>query len=297
MTEQTVAAVYDTAAHAEAAVRDLKAAQVPSNAISVHAQDTAAGATTAAAPHREPGFWAKMFGGESSDSDVYGRSIESGSTVVTVKTVPEHDVARVSDILERHNPIDFDERAASYGTTETTTTTTTATPAAPIAMPAAPAAAPRAEARPVAAARDGDTIQLAEEQLSIGKRAVNRGTTRIRRYVVETPVEEQVSLHSERVQVERHRLSDGRAVTAADFADKTIEMTESSEEAVVGKTARVVEEISLHKEGVDRTETVRDTVRREEVEIEEVPSVETVTTTDRTATTRPATPASRATKV
>ena len=289
MTEQTIVAVYDTAAHADAAVRDLKAAQVPANAISVHADGGTAGATTAAAPHREPGFWASLFGGESSDSTIYARSVESGSTVVTVTTVPEHDVGRVSEILERHNPIDFDERAASYGTTETTTTTTTAAPVT--------TAAPRAASMPVATATDGGTIQLSEERLSVGKRAVNRGTTRVRRYVVETPVEEQVSLHSETVQVERHRVTDGRAVTAADFGERTIEMTQTSEEAVVGKTARVVEEISLHKEGVDRTETVRDTVRRQEVEIEEVPGVETVTTTDRTATTRPATPASQATKV
>jgi uncharacterized protein (TIGR02271 family) len=284
MTEQTIVAVYDTAAHADAAIRDLEAAQVPSNAISRHAQDATAGATIATAPHREPGFWASLFGGESSDSAVYDRSVESGSTVVTVK-VPEQHVTRVSDILERHDPIDVDERAASYDTTETTTTTTT-----PVM-----AATPRAASMPAAAATDGGTIQLAAEQLSVGKRAVNRGTTRVRRYVVETPVEEQVSLHTEKVTVDRRPVADGRAVTGADFTDKTIEMTESSEEAVVGKTARVVEEVSLRKEGVDRTETVRDTVRREEVEVEQVPTSET--TTDRTAARGPATPPARGTKV
>src|ERR1700728_3552258 len=48
-------------------------------------------------------------------------------------------------------------------------------------------------------------------------------------------------------------------------------MTETSEEAVVSKTARVPEEVSLRKEASDRVETVRDTVRRDEVEIEQVP--------------------------
>jgi stress response protein YsnF len=47
-------------------------------------------------------------------------------------------------------------------------------------------------------------------------------------------------------------------------------MTETGEEAVVGKTARVVEEVALRKQAVDHVETVRDTVRKEEVEIEEV---------------------------
>ena len=287
MAEETIVAVYDTAAHADAAIRDLKAAHVPSNAISSHAQGTTTGISTAAAPTHEPGFWASLFGGESSDTTTLARSVESGSTVVTVK-VPEHDVARVGEILERHDPIDFDERAASDGTTETTTTRT---------MPATPAMATTARASmPTAAQTDGSTIQLAEEQLTVGKRVVNLGTTRVRRYVVETPVEAQVSLHSETVQVDRRPVTDGRPVAAGDFTDRVIEMTETGEEAVVGKTARVVEEISLHKEGVDRTETVRDTVRRQEVEVEEVPAVETAATT-RTTADGPATPAARSTKV
>jgi stress response protein YsnF len=45
-------------------------------------------------------------------------------------------------------------------------------------------------------------------------------------------------------------------------------MTETAEEAVVSKTAHVVEEVSLRKTGTDRVETVRDTVRRQQVEVE-----------------------------
>ena len=277
MTEETIVAVYDTAAHADAAVRDLEAANVPAGAISVHAESETASTSGMAAPAKEPGFWASMFGGESSDSATFARSVESGATVVTVK-VPEQHFSRVSDILERHNPIDVDERTASYGTIDTTRTTTTTAPVA--ASGTAPSQlAPQA---------GSDTIQLAEERLSIGKRAVNRGTTRIRRYTVETPVEEQVTLRDETVHVDRHAVTDGRAVTDADFAERTIEMHEVDEEAVVGKTVRVVEEISLRKETVDRVETVHDTVRREEVEIEELPDSEAAPT--RTAANGPASP-------
>ena len=45
-------------------------------------------------------------------------------------------------------------------------------------------------------------------------------------------------------------------------------MTESHEEAVVAKDARVVEEIRLRKEGTDRDHTVKETVRKHEVEID-----------------------------
>ncbi len=281
MSEETIIAMYDTAAHAAAAIRDLKAVDVPSNAIGSHAQGGTAAGTTSAAPAREPGFWASLFGGESTDSAVYDRSVESGSTVVTVK-VPEQHKSRVVEILERHNPIDFDERAASYGTTQTTTTTTT-TAAAPVLAPVAKApmpkaAASQATATPVVTATGGDTIKVMEERLTVGKRAVNTGGARVRSYVVETPVEEQVTLHSETLRVERRPVTDGRLVTDADFREQSVEMRSTSEEVVVGKEARVVEEISLHKEATDRVETVRDTVRSTKVEVGEVPAVQTTQT-------------------
>jgi uncharacterized protein (TIGR02271 family) len=112
-----------------------------------------------------------------------------------------------------------------------------------------------------------EIIPLTEEELTVGKRLVNRGTTRIRRFVVETPVEEAVTLHSEHVAVERRPVTAGTTVSDADFTDRTIEVTETDEEVVVGKTARVKEEVVVNKAATDRVETVRDTVRREDVEI------------------------------
>jgi stress response protein YsnF len=54
-----------------------------------------------------------------------------------------------------------------------------------------------------------------------------------------------------------------------DFKDRTIEATETSEEAIVGKEARVREEVVVRKEAGERTQTVSDTVRRTEVEVED----------------------------
>jgi uncharacterized protein (TIGR02271 family) len=93
---------------------------------------------------------------------------------------------------------------------------------------------------------------------------------RVRSYVVETPVEEQVALREERVRVER-RPAD-RPVAAGDdalFRERTIEATESTEEVVVSKEARVTEEMAVRKTAEERTETVSDTVRRTEVEVED----------------------------
>ena len=272
MSDETIVAVYDTAAHAEAAASALRAANVPDNAISLHAGTSSmSGAATPAAP-REEGFWSSLFGGSSdTDTTVYDRSLASGSTVVTVK-VPETHAARVMDILESQHPIDIDERATGYGLGQATTTTqTTAVPVMPVTSVAQ------------TAATSGDKIQLSEESLAVGKRLVNRGGTRIRRYVVETPVQQDVTLRSEKIELERRPVTDGRPVTDS-FSEKTVEMTATGEEAVVGKTARVVEEVGLRKEATERTETVRDTVRKEQVEVEQIPAQTTTTTGTTTAT-------------
>ena len=231
----------------------------------------------------QPGFWSRLFGSEESyghDSAVYDRSLNEGSSVVTVSSIPDHDLDAVARILERHNPIDIDERAVGYGMQSTA-----ATAGAGYAAPATNTAA-----------RTGDAgaIQLSQESLAVGKRVVNRGGARIRRYVVETPVEENVTLHTEKVTLDRRPVTDGRPVTDADFTEKTIEMTSSAEEAVVSKTARVVEEVSLRKEVTDRVETVRDTLRKDAVEIEQLPGDASVTgtstTTGTTGTTGTTTP-------
>ena len=276
MTDETIVAVYDTAAHAQAAVSDLRAANVPESAIRVHVgSDSKSGATTSVEPVREEGFWSSLFGGEPDhDTAVYDRSVQGGSSIVTVQ-VPDEHVTRVTQILESHDPIDIDDRADSYGLTQTTTKT-------PLA------GAHKRPATMGASTTEGGTIQLAEEQLTVGKRVVNRGGTRIRRFVVETPVEEQVTLHDEKVTVERRPVTDGRPVSDVDFSDKVIEATATAEEAVVSKTARVVEEVGLRKEVADRVETVRDTVRKEDVEIEQIPG-ETVSS-GTTAPVAPRTP-------
>ena len=84
---------------------------------------------------------------------------------------------------------------------------------------------------------------------------------------METPIEEQVTLHSESVSVQRRPVTDSRPATDANFSDKVVEVTETDEEPVVSKTARVKEEVVIHKDASERTETVRDTVRREEAEV------------------------------
>lgn len=113
-----------------------------------------------------------------------------------------------------------------------------------------------------------ETIPVIREELEVGKREVETGGVRLRSRIVEEEVAENVSLREETVHVERTPVD--RAATEADIREDAIEMQERAEVPVVNKEARVVEEISLSKEVTEREETVRDTVRDTEVDIEKL---------------------------
>jgi len=113
-----------------------------------------------------------------------------------------------------------------------------------------------------------EVIPLGEEVLEVSKRTENRGTVRIHRYVVETPVEKQVTLHSERVVVERRKPMEDKA-TGEILTEVTVEVVETAEVPVINKRTRLREEIVVRTEHTQHVETVRDTVRRDEVDIQQ----------------------------
>jgi uncharacterized protein (TIGR02271 family) len=117
-----------------------------------------------------------------------------------------------------------------------------------------------------------ERIPIVEEQLHVGKREVSRGGARVSSHVEEVPVSEQVNLREEHVDVERRPVSGDRIdpTRASEMLqDRTIEMTETAEEAVVGKEARVKEEVVVKKTAEQRTQQIDDTVRHTEVEVDE----------------------------
>lgn len=258
MSHETIVAVFDTSAHADSAARALEQAGVPSSAIERHSKESdsrsRADAPGQGAAPRPTGFffWDMMFGAQASHQDrpTYQRSMEGGKTVLAV-TVAERDADAVMAVLERHSPLDLD----SEHTDE--------------AGPATDAASERAPRAAAGRTTEGEeVIPLAEEKLQVGKRTVNRGTTRLRRYVVETPVEQEVSLRDEEVTIERRKpVTD--AVTGDVFTEKTVEVTETSEVPVTEKVARLKEEVVVRRQGTERTETVRDTVREDKIAVEE----------------------------
>src|SRR5581483_3661143 len=120
-------------------------------------------------------------------------------------------------------------------------------------------------------AREELGLPVVKEELKVGKRVVQKGGVRVYSQTSETPVEERVNLREERVRVNREPVN--RPATEADFRagrEQVIEVPEYSEEPVVAKEARVVEEVRIGKDATERTETVKDTVRRNDVTVEKL---------------------------
>lgn len=115
-------------------------------------------------------------------------------------------------------------------------------------------------------AENTTTIPVIEEELQVGKREVEKGGIRLRTRVVESPVSENINLREEKVTVNRTPVD--RPANASDLQEGEVEITERAEVPVVSKEARVVEEVSLNKEVTEREETVSDTVRKTEVDVD-----------------------------
>jgi stress response protein YsnF len=110
-------------------------------------------------------------------------------------------------------------------------------------------------------------IGIGEEVLSVGTRMVQGKTTRVRRVVVQTPVQQDVTLHTETVVLERRRPI---ATNSGDvLTEVTFEMSDFNEVPVVSKAVHLVEEVLLRKEVTARTETIHETVKRDKLEIEQ----------------------------
>jgi len=259
MAYQTIVAAFDTSAHAQAAVDALKAAGFHADDISMFDKNRVG--------LREPGLWQRMFGGglAQHEADVYTQSLERGGMVVSVR-VPDNEVAHATGILDIHRPIDVKDRAITTGLAPAAKVEAAAAVIAPkpIAVEQKVAVSPK-----LAEAHD-EVLRLAEEQLQVGKRMVETGMTRVRRFVTEKEVAADVTLHEEHDDVLRRAITDPKYIGDIDWADATIQVRETAEQALVSKTARVVEEVALKKIGSDHVETVHDKIRREQVEIERV---------------------------
>jgi uncharacterized protein (TIGR02271 family) len=235
-------------------------------------------------------FFENLFG---ADNDVhaarYSTAVAGGQHVLTLTTDSEPEVERAADVIERFGPIDIDERHDLAGNAASLGASAYQQPASSSTLQAGSMQSGtqagnlsgnlsdsnlRTDSlqRDTAVERSGKTaIPVVQEEMQIGKRAMERGGVRVFSRMVETPVNETISLREEHVSVERRPVD--QPINPADvtaFKDKTIEVRETAEEAVVQKTARVVEEVVVGKEVSQRQQNIKDTVRHTEVEVQQL---------------------------
>jgi uncharacterized protein (TIGR02271 family) len=201
------------------------------------------------------GFFRSLFGGDDAhDSAQRYSTVADQGSVVTVHAQNQDEAEQAADILDDNGAVDVNERATQYGYTGTA-----------------------GMGQTQAATTVGDqTLKVVEENLEVGKRTVETGGIRLRSHIVARPVEESIRLREERIIVQRNPVN--RPASAADlnaFKEGEISLTEHAEVPVVSKTASVVEEISVGKEVSERQEVIHDTVRKTEVDVENLGSTGT----------------------
>jgi uncharacterized protein (TIGR02271 family) len=202
------------------------------------------------------GFWSWLFGGDDIEADrgrgfseedagYYSEGLARGEVLVVVTTHDEHG-ERVRQMMERHGAEHTEAHTEGGQQGQRVTTGRSTEPSG-----------------------EEQVLPVVEEQVTVGKRTVGRGGVRVYRHVSERPVEEHIRLREERIRVERRRVD--RPLTGTPghaFEEETVELTESAEEPVVQKQARVVEEVTIGKDVYERDETIRDKARRTDVEVE-----------------------------
>jgi uncharacterized protein (TIGR02271 family) len=289
-----ITAMFDDRSQAEVAMQRLtQELNIDRDCIQVYAADTTSttSTTTTTSGTQDTGLWASIKDLFVPDEDryAYAEGMRRGGTVVSAQ-VEENMLDDAMSILEADGAVDLDSREAEwrqsgwtgYQAGAATDTTVASSPSntglgvAATGVAAQTGLENRTSTTASATQVGGEqVIPIVEEQIRVGKRDVERGRVRVRSYVVETPVSEQVSLREEHVEVQRRAVN--RPLTDADdaFREQTIEATEHREEAVVSKEARVVEEVSIRKDAEEHVETVQDTVRRQEVEIDDTTGART----------------------
>ena len=263
--------MFDSAATAQQARSKLLAAGFDSSAVEVTATNGEASSSSGVSTTEKASeggiarFFENLFGGDDNDKTEgghYEEAFRRGHHGVSVTARNDAEMDDAAAILNEAGAIDIDERTQQWKQEGWTGNVAASTAVSPTAATAS------TEALQV---DQPQKLNVVEEELKVGKRSVARGGVRVFSRVVEVPVEQSVTLRTERTDVQTRAVD--RPATEADFAafkEGSIEVHDTAEEAVVAKSARVVGEVEIAKHVTERAETVRDTVRKTEVEVEQI---------------------------
>lgn len=198
-------------------------------------------------------FFSNLFGTDDTDEvSTYSEAVRRGGVVLSVELPDDASIEPVRETLESAGAVDVNAREQYWREQGWTGYDETAKPFTEDEI-----------------ARERAVLPVIEERLDVGKRQERKGVVRVFSRTIDTPVKENVSLREEHATIERRPVDRPASPQELEgFGEKTVEIEETAERAVVSKTARVVEEVVVSKEATEHTETIEDTVRRTEVETE-----------------------------
>jgi uncharacterized protein (TIGR02271 family) len=253
---RTITAMFDSRAEAETAREQLARCEGVQNVQILDQSSAGAMSSGEYSSSQNRGFWAELKSAFVPDEDrhTYEEGARRGGAVLTA-SVDDTGADQACRILDEANCVDIDQRSSEWRESGWDY------------QPGSSASGLSGNTQRGEVAEEH--IPISEEELRIGKREVERGGVRVRSYVVEEPVHEQVSLRDEHVSVELRAVDEPVAATGDAFQERTIEMTETAEEAVVAKEARVREELVVRKDVEQKVEDVNENLRHTEVEIDD----------------------------
>jgi uncharacterized protein (TIGR02271 family) len=267
----TVVGLFDDRAKAQAATQELvQKGFIRDNIdVSTRRYDNAETVSTQQVTITEPTisdniseFFSSLFSSDKNTAKNHTRAAVDADAVICIQVDSFERAREAAAILDRHGAIDVDSQVEK--------TNRQNVPPNQANQPNLMNFAPGAQQN-TANIQGERTIPIIEEQLQLDKQVVEQGGARIRSRIIEKPVEASLRLREEHVVVNRRPVD--RAVTQADlagFKDEEFVLTERAEVPVIGKQARVVEEIVVGKNVTERNEIIRETVRRTDVEVENI---------------------------
>lgn len=258
---KTIVAVFDDTTSAQSAVQELQSSGIDKSRIRL-TNNTDAAPTSESWTDKIYGLFESLLehAGDRNHADDYAEAWRRGHYIVVADVEPTQ-VDKAVEILNKFGTVDFDKRVEQWKSTGYS---------GKYDQSAQPYTAEQRQ-RELSGYQTEQKIPVVQEELAVGKQVVRRGGVRVHSYVQEQPVEERLRLREERLKVERRAVNRQAEQSDLAFKEDSIDVTAEGEEAVVEKRARVVEEVVVGKETEQRDETITGTVRRKDVEVEQVP--------------------------
>lgn len=188
---------------------------------------------------------------------LYAEVLRRGASVVIID-VDDDNAQRVANMLDERGSLDLDSAASRWRTAGW--------------QGYSEGAQPFDESRAASERLDleRESFAVIEEEVTVGVLDAEGKAVRVRAFVTEHPVEQTVELREEHLEVKREAADEPIAPEPSTFTEEEFVVTATTEVPVVEKQARVVDRVNIEKKAETRTETIEETERRRDVEVEKL---------------------------